>query len=192
MSLAALRRATQGRERRQNLHTDPNGEGGSWISAGTPVSTQQGVTPPTLDGLPAGVAKAINVVSDSTSDILYYVRSLDASKTYRLSFYVHLASATVALRLRCFDETAAAQIAQSATYSTVGAAFTRLNVSVAPANTGNHWFYLQQVGAGTADAWGAAGMIEEAASLRSYFDGDFAADCGWEGVADASVSYKPK
>jgi hypothetical protein len=177
---------------RYNLATNPRAGAGAttgWANGGL-------VTFDTFSGggagLPAGITTGFRCIGNTGGDMATQSGIAAVSgATYTFSVYVKIISSDgpgVALRVR---DDAGAVLGTSATYSTVGANFAQISITVTAAAAGTNWrLDVRQVGATNIEWRYSAVLIEEAASAGDYFDGDTSTDAGWFAAAHASISGK--
>lgn len=186
---------------RRNLCTNPRVSGNltGWASVNSPTEFTR------VTGVvgPFGGNTAIQLGMDSNGDACHYAFTATAGVTYTFSLWVKMTAATgsPSVRLWAYNNAWVSQAASSAI--TVVGDWVRLSATWTAAATETHRMTLGsgQSGAATATVQASAGLLEQASSVGTYFDGEgYVSDvgvwvttdgqCGWLGPAHASASDK--
>lgn len=158
-----------------------------WTAAvGGSVLTRNTSPPASGVGLPSGVTESFNLVTTANGGRASVSIAVTNGVTYRYSLYVRLNSLSATeLRIALFNASPA--LKAHTAFSTVGGNFQRIDVSFTADATETWTFRVLQQGTGAMNVDFSAVLIEESASLGSYFDGSHT-NAGWLGTAHASQS----
>jgi hypothetical protein len=178
---------------RTNLCTNPKAGAGAttgWVTGGTPttfaaVTLGSGGAPlPSAELDALGVGTAFRVVGDGNDDRIRFDHPVVSGRAYRWSVYLYVDS----LSATSVQALAVSGVTFKAGASTaVVDGWVRLDFGFTADETATWALWIRQVGAGASDFYATAVLIEEAAALGPYFDGD-SADGRWTGTPEASTS----